>query len=224
MSKLSSHFDFVGFASRMPTVVTRLTVGPREIIFRQGEPAEFIWYLISGQAKLSVVSPQGKEAILAVVEPDEFFGESCLLGHDTRYMTATGLRDSTLIRVRKESILELMAEDVNFDKFLITHLLQNERRIEDLLLDQIFNSSEKRLARALLTLANYAKKDTPDVTIPKLSQEMLAEIVGSTRPRINQFMNKFRKQGYIDYNSSTITIHNSLLRVLLYDTNGERSA
>ena len=220
MSKSPSQFDLAGLVSRMPSSVTRMVAGPGDVIYRQGEPAEFICYLVTGQAKLSVVSAQGKEAIIAVSEPDEFFGESCLLGETIRRMTATALVESQLIRVWKDTALELMSDNVDFDGFLIARLLKNGLRTEDLLLDQIFNSSERRLARALLSLANYTKNNVPDVTIPKFSQETLAEMVGSTRPRINQFMNKFRKLGYIDYNNSTITIHHSLLKVLLCDTKG----
>ena len=220
MSKSTSQFDLADLVSRMPSRVTRMVGGPGDVIYRQGEPAEFVCYLVSGQAKLSVVSAQGKEAIVAVLEPDEFFGESCLLGETTRRMTATVLAESQIIRVQRDTALELMSSNVDFDGFLIARLLKSELRTEDLLIDQIFNSSERRLARALLTLANYSKNEAPDVTIPKFSQETLAEMVGSTRPRINQFMNKFRKLGYIDYNNSTITIHHSLLKVLLCNAKG----
>jgi len=216
MNRVPLQFDFADLLVGTPGVC-RETITADTTVFRQGEPADFVYYLISGKIKLSAVSARGKEAIVAVLESDEIFGAHCLLGYGTRGMTAVALVASDIIKIRGDVARSLMDRNVSFDEFLIERLIKGARRIEEQLLDQMFNSSEKRLARTLLSLANYGKKGTPNITIPKLSQEMLAEMVGSTRPRINQFMNKFRKLGYIDYDNSTITVHHSLLTVLLSD-------
>ena len=223
MDLVPRQFDFADLLVGIPVGVCRQIVNADTMVFRQGEPADFIYYLISGRIKLSAVSAQGKEAIVAVLELDEIFGANCLLGSGTRHMTAVALVASDIIKIRKDAARSLMDENVRFDEFLITRLIKGATRIEEQLLDQMFNSSEKRLARTLLSLAKYGKMDTPNITIPKLSQETLAEMIGSTRPRINQFMNKFRKLGFIDYDNSTITVHHSLLTVLLSDAeNGSR--
>jgi CRP/FNR family transcriptional regulator, cyclic AMP receptor protein len=199
--------------------VSCLRFDRQDVIFRQGDRADYFYYLSSGKVRLSVVSDNGKEAIISDLGSDEVFGESCLLGHGTRKMTALALEDSSAIRVRTEAALKLMVGDVGFDEFLIRHLIKSGVRTQEQLLDHLFNSSEKRLARTLVMLANYAKGGAQDIAIPKISQETLAEMVGTTRPRINQFMNKFRKLGYIDYDGMTITVRHSLLSVLLYESN-----
>jgi CRP-like cAMP-binding protein len=209
--------SFADLVANAPPGEYRQYLDAGTVVYRQGEPAEFIYYLVSGKIKLSAVSVQGREAIVAVLEPDEIFGENGLLGYGGRRVNAVALVDSCVITIRKEIARSLMAQNAGFDEFLITRLIRSSLRTEEQLLDQMFNSSERRLARALLLLAHYGQKDTADVTIPKLSQETLAEMVGSTRPRVNQFMNKFRKLGYINYNSSTITVRHSLLAVLLGD-------
>jgi CRP/FNR family cyclic AMP-dependent transcriptional regulator len=191
------------------------------VIFHQGAAADSFYYLPLGKVQLSVVSEHGKEAIIALLETDEVFGESCLLGLDTRRMTATALAESRIIRVTKDAALKLMASDTGFDQFLLRHVLRSSLRTQERLLDQLFNSSEKRLARTLLTLANYVNNNQQDITIPKISQEALAEMVGSTRPRINQFMNKFRRLGYINYNGTTITVNKSLLTIMLCEATEE---
>jgi CRP/FNR family transcriptional regulator, cyclic AMP receptor protein len=216
MNRVPRQFDYADLLVGTPGIC-RQTVTADTTVFRQGEPADFIYYLVSGRIKLSAVSARGKEAIVAVLESDEIFGAHCLLGYGARRMTAAALVTSDIIKIREDVARSLIDQNVGFDEFLIERLIKGALRIEEQLLDQMFNSSEKRLARTLLLLANYGKKDTPDITIPKLSQEMLAEMVGSTRPRINQFMNKFRKLGYIDYDNATITVHHSLLTVLLSD-------
>ena len=168
----------------------------------------------------------GKEAILAILDADEILGEDCL-SQTARTATARALVDSRLVSVTTETAQKLLGENVGFADFLIGHLLKGGRRMEEQLIDRLFNSSERRLARALLTLANYATTGEPTwVTIPRLSQETLAEMVGSTRPRISEFMNKFRRLGYVDYNGSTITVHRLLLSALLQerkDHGNERS-
>ncbi|MEG6507767.1 Crp/Fnr family transcriptional regulator [Methyloligella sp. 2.7D] len=198
--------------------VSRVRFKSRDVIFHQGEAAHSVYYLIEGRVQLSVVSEQGKEAIIAILEPDEIFGESCLLGYTNRRMTACVLDTCRVLRVSNDAALRLMADDVGFDRFLIRKLIKSGLRTQEQLLDQLFNSSEKRLARLLLMLTNCAKDSARERTIPKLSQEALAEMVGSTRPRVNQFMNKFRKLGYIDYDGVSITVHRSLSSVLIYDS------
>jgi len=223
MNEAHRQFDFADLMASVPMGISRLVVDPDTALYRQGESAKFMCYLVSGRIKLSAVSPRGREAIVSILDHDEFFGEDCLLGYSTRCMTAVALNKCHIIKIRKEIACALVGKNVGFDEFLIIRLIESTNRIAEQLLDRIFNSSERRLARALLSLANYGTKGTPDITIPKLSQEMLAEMVGTTRPRINQFMNKFRDLGYIDYDSSTITVHHTLLRVLLSE-NGCRSA
>ena len=177
--------------------------------------------MLEGKVQLSVVSEQGKEAIISILESDELFGESCLLGFSDRRSTARILTDSRIIRVSKEAALKLISDDAGFDAFLIGRLIKSGLRTQEQLIDQLFNPSEKRLARALLMLANFANETQHDVTIPKVSQEVLAEMIGSSRPRINQFMNKFRKLGYIDYDGMSITIHPEALSALLCDSKND---
>lgn len=214
MRSAHSAFNLPEFVLHATPGVSCVHFAPREVIFHQGEPSDSIYYMLEGKTQLSVVSEQGKEAIISILEFDELFGESCLLGYGSRRTTALALTESRIIRVAKDTAVRLMADDVGFDTFLIRHLIKSGLRTQEQLLDQLFNSSEKRLARALLMLANFAGEEKQDVTIPKLSQEALAEMVGSTRPRVNQFMNKFRKLGYIDYNGTSITVHQSLVTVL----------
>jgi CRP/FNR family transcriptional regulator, cyclic AMP receptor protein len=217
MSTVPPQFDFANLVAGTATGACRQVLDAATVVFRQGEPSDSIYYLVSGKIKLSAVSVQGREVIVAILESDEFFGENCLLGSGARRMSAIALVDSCVIKIRKEAARSLMRDSVEFGQFLITRLIRNALRTEEQLFDQMFNLSERRLARTLLLLANHARNDPQDVTIPKLSQDMLAEMVGSTRPRINQFMNKFRKLGYIDYNNSTITVRRSLLTALLCD-------
>lgn len=217
MSTVPPIFSLPQCALKAANGIGSLRIEPRGVIFRQGFAADSFFYLLSGRVQLSVVSEQGKEAIIAILEPDEVFGESCLLGFPTRRMTALALEESRVIRITREAALRLIAEDVGFDNFLVSHLLKSGIRTQEQLLDQFFNSSEKRLARTLLMLTNFAMSSEDEISIPKVSQETLAEMIGSTRPRINQFMNKFRKLGYIDYDGCSITVHRSLLSLLLYD-------
>ncbi len=216
MAGIARQFDFTDLVGT-PAGACRQVLDAGTVVFRQGEPAESIYFLASGRIRLSAVSVQGREAIITVLESDEFFGEDCLLSSDARRMTAVALTASSIVKIRKDAARSLMSENAGFDEFLITRLVRRALRIEEQLLDQMFNSAEIRLARALLSLSRCGENDTRDVTIPKLSQEILAEMVGSTRPRVNQFMNKFRKLGYIDYTSTTITVHHSLLTALLCD-------
>jgi CRP-like cAMP-binding protein len=185
-------------------------------VFRQGDAATSIFYVERGAVRLSVVSQAGREAVIALLEAGDFFGEGCLAGQSQRMATATAVLSSTILVVDKgEMVQQLFAQPKFADRFL-THMLRRNIRIEEDLLDQLFNSSEKRLARTLLLLARYGEQDISHRTIPKVSQEVLADMIGTTRSRVNFFMNKFRKLGFIDYNGR-LKIYNSLLTVVLRD-------
>jgi CRP/FNR family cyclic AMP-dependent transcriptional regulator len=185
-------------------------------IFSQGDPAEAIFYLLKGRVKLTVISKEGKEAVIAILGPGDFFGEGCLAGQLLRMSTAAAISESSIIRLEKAGVIRALHDDPAFSELLLRHLLTRNIRIEEDLVDQLFNSSEKRLARVLLLLANFGKEGKPEPVIPKMSQETLAEIVGTTRSRISFFMNKFRKLGFIEYNGK-LEVHSSLLSVILHD-------
>ncbi len=188
----------------------------RDIVYAQGDPCDSVLYIRTGSVKLGVVSPAGKEAIVALLGPGEFFGEGALAGQPRRLGTATALKASTLLVVDKQQMLRLLHEEHALSDRFLFHLLARNIRVEADLVDQLFNSSEKRLARTLLLLARYGKQDGPHRVIPAISQETLAEMVGTTRSRVNFFMNKFRKLGYIEYNGA-LRINNSLLSIVLHE-------
>jgi CRP-like cAMP-binding protein len=190
--------------------------GNNEAIFSQGDPADAVFYIQKGKVKVTVVSEQGKEAVVAVLGPDEFCGEGCLTGQHKRLATAVAITECEVMRLEKAAIFGVLHEEPAFSEFFVSHLLARTMRVEADLVDQLFNSSEKRLARALLLLANFGKEGEPEPIIAKISQETLAEMIGTTRSRINFFMNKFRKLGLIDYNGH-IEIHRSLLNVVLHE-------
>jgi CRP/FNR family cyclic AMP-dependent transcriptional regulator len=187
-----------------------------QIIFSQGEPADAVFYVQKGKVKLTVVSEQGKEAVIAILGTDEFFGEGCLAGQPQRIATGTAMTDSVIARLERLVIMQVIHQEPAFSEKFIAYLLSRSIRIEADLVDQLFNSSEKRLARLLLLLANFGKEEAPELVIPKISQDALAEMIGSTRSRVSFFMNKFRKLGFIDYNGG-IEVHSSLLNVVLHD-------
>jgi CRP/FNR family cyclic AMP-dependent transcriptional regulator len=187
-----------------------------QIIFSQGDLADSVFYIHDGKVKVSIASEQGKEAVFAVLGPDEFCGEGCLIGQPRRVATATAITDCKIMRLEKTAIIRVLHDEPAFSEMFVSHLLARNTRVEEDLIDQLFNSSEKRLARALLLLANFGKEGRPEGTIAKISQETLAEMVGTTRARVNYFMNKFRQLGFIDYNG-TIEVHSSLLNVILHD-------
>ncbi|HET9785674.1 MAG TPA: Crp/Fnr family transcriptional regulator [Pyrinomonadaceae bacterium] len=195
---------------------TVLTSRKKQTIFSQGDPADAVFYIQTGKVKLTVVSKQGKEAVVAMLEAGAFFGESCLIGQVVRLATATALEASSILRIAKETMLRMLSEEPSFSKFFTTYLLSHSMRIEEDLVDQLFNSSEKRLARALLLLARFGKEGEPQSCIPNISQETLAEMIGTTRSRVSFFMNKFRKLGFIEYNG-TLNVHSSLLNIVLHD-------
>ena len=187
-----------------------------KIVYRQGDPADSVFYIQSGKVKTTVVSEQGKEAVVAVLGIDDFFGEGCLAGQPLRLSTVSAMTQCVIVRIAKADITRVIHDEPAFAELFIAHLLARNSRVEEDLVDQLFNSSEKRLARILLLLANFGKEGRPEPIIAKISQETLAEMIGTTRARVSFFMNRFRKLGLIDYNGH-IEIHSSLLNVVLHD-------
>jgi len=187
-----------------------------EAVFVQGDSANAIYYLQKGKVKLTVVSNQGKEAVVAILGAGDFFGEGCLAHQALRMSTATAMDESSIMRLEKTRMMRVLHDEPAFSEVFVAHLLARSIRVEEDLVDQLFNSSEKRLARVLLMMANFGKEGEPIPIIPKISQETLAEMVGTTRSRISFFMNKFRSQGFIDY-KGRVEVHSSLLNVILND-------
>ena len=187
-----------------------------QIVFSQGDPADAVFYIQRGKVKVTVVSEQGKEAVVAMLGTNDFFGEGCLAGQAQRIATVATMTDSVIVRLEKAAIVRVIHQEPAFSGMFIAHLLARAIRVEADLVDQLFNSSEKRLARLLLLLANFGKDEKPEPILAKISQETLAEMIGTTRSRVSFFMNKFRKLGLIDYNGS-IEVHSSLLNVVLHD-------
>jgi CRP/FNR family cyclic AMP-dependent transcriptional regulator len=187
-----------------------------EVIFTQGDPCEHVLYIQKGGVKLSVLSTSGREAVVAMLGPSEFFGEGCLAGQPVRMGSATATTDSTILLVDKDQMVRLLHKQHALSDRFIAHMLARNIRIEEDLVDQLFNSSEKRLARALLLLARYGKHDKPARAVPPITQETLAEMVGTTRSRVNFFMKKFQRLGFIDYKNG-LKVNNSLLTVVLHD-------
>jgi len=187
-----------------------------QTIFAQGDRAEMVFFVERGKVKLTVLSRQGKQAVIAILGPGNFFGEGCLAGQPLRMSTATAMTDSAIVSVPKPAMIRALHEDAGFSETFTAYLLSRNIRFEEDLVDQLFNSSEKRLARILLLLANFGKEGRPEPVVPKVSQETLAEMVGTTRSRVSFFMNKFRKLGFIEYNGG-LEVHSSLLHVVLHD-------
>jgi len=189
----------------------------KERIFAQGDPSDAVYHVQEGRVKLSVISRQGKEAVVAIVGAGDFFGEGCLAGQPLRMATATALSDCSVMKLDKGEVIRVLHEQPSFSEIFVAHLLSRNIKIEEDLVDQLFNSSEKRLARVLLLLANFGKQGQPKLVIPKMSQETLAEIIGTTRSRVSFFMNRFRAHGFIDYSGDSLEVHPSLLTVVLHD-------
>ena len=187
-----------------------------QVVFSQGDPADSVFYIQDGKVKVTVLSEQGKEAVVAVLGPDEFCGEGCMTGQSRRVATTTAMTECVIMRLEKGAIVRVIHDEPAFSEMFISHLLARTIRVEADLVDQLFNSSEKRLARALLLLANFGKEGRPETIIAKISQETLAEMIGTTRSRVSRFMNKFRQLGLIDYNGH-IEVHRSLLNVVLHE-------
>jgi len=195
---------------------TTLQIRKKQILFSQGDAAEAVFYILKGQVKLTVVSRQGKEAVVAVLGGGDFLGESCLAGQPKRLATVTSLEDSTVVRIDKTVMTRVLRDEPTFAELFLTYLLSRNVRIQEDLVDQLFNSAEKRLARILLLLANFGKEGKPEPVIAQVSQEMLAEMIGTTRSRVSFFMNKFRKLGFLNYNGG-LHVHSSLLNIVLHD-------
>jgi CRP/FNR family transcriptional regulator, cyclic AMP receptor protein len=192
------------------------TYQKRKPIFLQGDRADAVFFLRRGKVKLNVVSRQGKQAVVALLGPGDFFGEGCLTGQPFRMATATTLTESSIVRLPKATMVKALHRDGAFSEVFTTYLLSRNLRMEEDLVDHLFNSSEKRLARVLLLLANFGKAGRPEPVVPKISQETLAEMVGTTRSRISFFMNKFRRLGFVAYNGR-LEVHSSLLHIVLHD-------
>ena len=213
--KQAAKFDAKTFLTR----VTGRSVSAyrkKHVVFAQGDPADAVFYIERGQIKLTVVSGRGKSAVVALLGRGDFFGEGCLAGQPLRMATASAMVETSLVRIDRGAMVRLLHERSMFSEQFMAHLLARNVRFEEDLVDQLFNSSEKRLARVLLLLAHFGKEGKTEPVIPKISQEVLAEMVGTTRPRISGFMNKFRKLGFIEYNGG-LKINMSLLSVVLHD-------
>jgi CRP/FNR family cyclic AMP-dependent transcriptional regulator len=192
------------------------TYSKKEVIFAQGDDADAVFYIKKGKVKVAVLSKDGKEAVVALLGPDEFAGEGCLLGQPKRLATASAMTECEAMRVQKSEIQRVIHDEPAFSQMFVAHILARNARVEEDLVDQLFNSTEKRLARLLLLLANFGKEGRPEPILAKISQETLAEMIGTTRSRVSHFMNKFRRLGFINYNGH-LEVHNSLLGVLLAD-------
>jgi CRP-like cAMP-binding protein len=219
MSKKSARrrgFDAEQFLHSVGRSRRVVTYHPSQVIFAQGDPCTSVLYVQSGSVKLSVLSTAGKEAVVAMFGPGDFFGEGCLTGQPVRIATATAVAESAVLVVQKHAMVRLLHSQHAFSDRFIAHMLARNIRIEEDLVDHLFNSSEKRLARTLLLLARYGKPTASARVLPNLSQEVLAEMVGTTRSRVNFFMNKFRKLGFIEYNGG-LKINSSLINIVLHD-------
>jgi CRP/FNR family transcriptional regulator, cyclic AMP receptor protein len=202
--------DSAGVARKIVEYLIKAT------IFAQGDPAKTVLYIQKGRVKLSVVNATGKEAVVAVLGPNDFLGEGCLSGQPIRMSTATAIAPSALLVIEKEEMIRVLHEEHEFSDRFISYMLTRNIRVEEDLVDQLFNSTEKRLARTLLLLARYGKENQSQKVVPKVSQEVLAEMIGTTRSRVNLFMNKFKKLGFIRYNGG-LHIDSSLLNIVLHD-------
>jgi len=215
-SEENARYDIADALTRMGLRKKTSRFKKSETIYSQGDEASDVFYVEQGKVKITVISQTGKEAVLALLAENDFFGEGCLNSQRLRLSTATALTDCTIVRVDKKIMRQAMHQERAFSDRFVSHLLARNQRVEEDLVDQLFNSSEKRLARILLLLANFGKEGRLEPVLPNISQSTLAEMVGTTRPRVNQFMNKFRKLGFIDYND-TLEVHSSLLSIVLND-------
>lgn len=211
-------FNAQAFLDSAGVAKTVINYGRNDIVFTQGEPSEDVLYIQSGGIKLSVISKTGKEAVVAMLGPGDFFGEGCLAGQQVRMGSATAITPSTIMRIAKDKMVRLLRKQHAMSDRFLSHMLTRNIRIEEDLIDQLFNSAEKRLARTLLLLARYGNDSEPSKVVPKISQETLAEMIGTTRSRVNFFLNKFKKLGFIEYDGELpVTINSSLLSVVLHD-------
>lgn len=214
--RINKPFDPRDFLANVGEGKTILEFGKGDVIFSQGDEANTIFYIQKGRVKVVVISEQGKEAVVGILEPGQFFGEGCMNGHSLRIATTTAIEPCLITAITKSSMLAALRDQPKFSELFMSYLLTRNSRIEEDLIDQLFNSSEKRLARLLLLLANFGKGGSPQLISPNISQETLAEMIGTTRSRVSFFMNKFRKLGFISYNGK-IEVNSSLLNAVLYD-------
>jgi CRP/FNR family cyclic AMP-dependent transcriptional regulator len=213
-----SQFDTKTFLSTIDGGRKIASFTKKQAIFIQGDPSDAVFYIRKGKVRLTVVAKSGKEATTAILNEGDFFGEGCLTGQALRQCSAIAMSDCSVMRVEKTSMMEVLHREHAFSEMFMAYLLTRNLRYEEDLVDQLFNSSEKRLARLLLLLARFGRDEMPQVAIPKLSQETLAEMVGTSRPRVSFFMNRFRKLGFIDYHAGdALQVHSSLLNVVLHD-------
>jgi CRP/FNR family cyclic AMP-dependent transcriptional regulator len=219
MTPKATLFDPKLFLAKVGEGRTIAEYSKDEMVFSQSDPANAVFYIQKGKVKLTVVSNAGKEAVIAILGPGDFLGEGCLRAQTVRMSTATAISDCSIVRLEKAAMIHLLHDEPAFSEMFVSYLLSRNMRIEEDLVDQLFNSSEKRLARVLLQLANFGKQGKPEPVIAKISQETLAEMVGTTRSRVSFFMNKFRKMGFIEYNGGLdgLHVHNSLLNIVLHD-------
>jgi len=214
--KRRRNFDLQTFLSTIDGGRTIVTLSTKQMFFVQGDSADTVFYIQKGRVRLSVLSKSGKEAAIGILNEGDFFGEGCLTGQSLRMCSATAMTDCTVMRIDKKSMMDVIHRERAFSDMFVAYVLTRNIRYEEDLVDQLFNSSEKRLARILLLLAHFGKDGEPEVAIPKISQETLAEMVGTTRGRVNFFMNRFRKLGFVRYNGE-LEVHSSLLNVVLHD-------
>jgi len=216
-AKKISKFDTKTFLSTINGGRKITAFRKKQTIFVQGDSSDAVFYIQKGKVRLTVVSQSGKEATIGILNDGDFFGESCLAGQTLRLFSATAMTDCSVMRIDKKSMIEVLHREHAFSDMFVAYLLTRNIRYEEDLVDQLFNSSEKRLARMLLLLAHFGKEGKAEVLVPKISQESLAEMVGTTRSRVSFFMNRFRTLGFIDYNSEGLQVHSSLLNVVLHD-------
>ena len=214
-TRQTSPFDPETFLSHIASDRSVSRFRRNQLIYSQGDPADAVLYIQSGTVKLSAVSEHGKEAVLAMLNAHEFFGEGCIVGQPVRLSAATAVTACSVMKIKKQAIIRVLHEEHTFSDLFVSHLVLRNLRLEEDLVDQLFNSSEKRLARVLLLLAHFGKEGPPEPVIPRISQETLAAMVGTTRSRINFFMNRFKKLGYIDYDDG-LRVRSSLLTILLH--------
>ena len=208
--------DWESLLAKMSCGKTVAETKRKRHIFRQGDPADAAFFLQRGKVKLAVTSKQGKEAIVAILDAGDFFGEGCLAGQPLRMATATAMTDCTLVRLEEPAMARILHDQHDVSELFVTHLLSRNIRYEEDLVDQLFNSSEKRLARILLLLSHFGKESRAEPVLPRINQESLAQMVGTTRSRVSHFMNKFKKLGFIDYNGG-LTVNSGLLSIILHD-------
>jgi len=215
--KKKRDFDLKAFLATIGEGRKFVLVPKKQAIFAQGDPSDAVFYIQNGKVKLTVVSDDGKEATIGILSEGDFFGEGCLAGQSRRMASATALTDAAVLRIEKSAMMRVLHREHTLSDMFVAYLLARNIRYEEDLVDQLFNSSEKRLARILLLLAHFGKEGTPETVVPKIGQETLAEMVGTTRSRVSFFMNRFRKLGFINYNSKGLQVHSSLLNVVLHD-------